>query len=101
MSDGQAGSLSGGKGRVFVVDDDPDVCALLEARLGGRGFAVRWMTSPEAALDHLGAAEVDVVLTDVQMADMDGLQLCERLVTRHPDIPVLVMTAFGGVETAV
>jgi two-component system, NtrC family, response regulator AtoC len=101
MSDGRTGSLNAGKGRVFVVDDDPDMCALLEARLEARGFEVRSMTSPEAALDHLGSAEVDVVLTDLKMADLDGLQLCERLVARRPDVPVLVMTAFGTVETAI
>jgi len=101
MSDGRTGSLSSGKGRVFVVDDDPDMCALLEARLEARGFVVRSMTSPEAALDHLGSPEVDVVLTDLKIADLDCLELCERLVARRPDVPVLVMTAFGTVETAI
>jgi DNA-binding NtrC family response regulator len=101
MSAGRAETLSSRKARIFVVDDDPDVCALLEVRLAGRGFEVRSMTSPEAALDHLGSADVDVVVTDLKMADMDGLQLCERLVARRPEIPVLVMTAFGSVEIAV
>ncbi len=93
--------LRAGKARIFVVDDDPDACAFLEARLAGRGFQVGWMTSPETALRHLETAPVDVVVTDVRMAGMDGLQLCEQLVARRPDIPVIVMTAFGTIETAI
>jgi len=44
---------------------------------------------------------VDVVLTDLKMADMTGLELCERIVSRRPDVPVVVMTAFGTIETAI
>jgi two-component system response regulator HydG len=101
MSDVRGEALSGGRGRVFVVDDDPDVCGFLEARLTGCGFGVRWMGSPEVALEHLATADVDAVVTDVKMAELNGLDLCERLVRRRPDIPVIVMTAFGTIETAI
>ncbi|HYR96749.1 MAG TPA: sigma-54 dependent transcriptional regulator, partial [Candidatus Binatus sp.] len=86
---------------VLVVDDDQDVCAFLEVRLAGLGFIVDWTTSPEAALERLASGEVDVVLTDLKMADMTGLELCERIVSRRPDVPVVVMTAFGTIETAI
>jgi len=86
---------------VLVVDDDQDVCAFLEVRLAGLGFTVDWTTSPEAALERLASGEVDVVLTDLKMADMTGLELCERIVSRRPDVPVVVMTAFGTIETAI
>ena len=68
MSDDEATTLRTERGRLLVVDDDPDVCALLEARLAGRGFEVACTTSAPAALDSLATAEVDVVLTDVNMA---------------------------------
>ena len=87
--------------RVLVVDDDQDVCAFLEVRLAERGFTVDWTTSPEAALERLASGEGDVVLTDLKMADMTGLELCERIVSRRPDVPVVVMTAFGTIETAI
>src|SRR5439155_7331193 len=101
MSDGEAEILRAERGRVLVVDDDVDVCALLEARLGGRGFEVAWTTSAQAALDSLATAEVDAVLTDIKMGRMSGLELCERLVASRPDLPVVVMTAFGTIETAI
>ncbi|HLY38077.1 MAG TPA: sigma 54-interacting transcriptional regulator, partial [Candidatus Binatia bacterium] len=89
------------RGRVLVVDDDPDVCALLQVRLTGRGFEVLWTTSPEAALKDMESVDVDVVVTDVKMAELDGLELCKRVADRRPDIPVIVMTAFGSIETAI
>src|SRR5213592_847887 len=101
MSDGEAGILRAERGRVLVVDDDVDVCALLEVRLAGRGFEVARTTSAAAALDTLATAEVDVVLTDIKMARMSGLELCERIVASRPDLPVVVMTAFGTLEAAI
>ena len=101
MSDGEARILRPERGRVLVVDDDVDVCALLEARLAGRGFEVAWTTSAETALDSLGTAEVDAVLTDIKMGRMSGLELCERIVASRPDVPVVVMTAFGTLEAAI
>src|SRR5213594_3999550 len=101
MSDGEAGILRAERGRVLVVDDDVDVCALLEVRLAGRGFEVARTTSAVAALDSLATADVDAVLTDIKMARMSGLELCERIVASRPDLPVVVMTAFGTLEAAI
>jgi len=101
MSDGSGDGLNPARGRVLVVDDDPDVCALLQVRLTGRGFEVLWTTSPEAALKDMESVDVDVVVTDVKMAELDGLELCKRVADRRPDIPVIVMTAFGSIETAI
>jgi len=101
MSDGEAGILRAERGRVLVVDDDLDVCALLEARLAGRGFEVECTTSAAAALDRLATAETDAVLTDIKMAHMNGLELCEQIVASRPDLPVVVMTAFGTLESAI
>jgi two-component system response regulator HydG len=88
-------------GRILVVDDEPDMCAAIADGLGPRGFEVRCETSAEAALLTLGDAEVDVVLTDINMRGMDGLALCERIVASRPDVPVVVITAFGSLETAI
>jgi DNA-binding NtrC family response regulator len=101
MSAGGRETLRTPRRRVLIVDDDQDVCALLEVRLIGRGFTVDWTTSPEAALERLASGDADVVLTDLKMAGMTGLELCERIVDRRPDVPVVVMTAFGTIETAI
>jgi two-component system response regulator HydG len=88
-------------GRILVVDDEQPMCEAIAAGLAPRGFEVRWETSAEKALAGLDAAEIDVVLTDLNMRGMDGLALCERVVASRPDLPVVVITAFGSLETAV
>jgi two-component system response regulator HydG len=89
------------KPRVLVVDDDRSMCELLEVDLGKRGYAVTWCDSAEGALDALHTVDCQVVLTDLKMPDMNGLELCERIVGSRPDLPVVVMTAFGSMDTAI
>jgi DNA-binding NtrC family response regulator len=89
------------RGRVLVVDDDRDLCALLALQLGRRGFHVTWRTTAAEALEVARTADLDAVLTDLQMDGMNGLELCERIVAVRPDVPVAVLTAFGSLETAV
>jgi two-component system response regulator HydG len=88
-------------GRVLIVDDDEAMCETLEADLGPRGFDVRTATSAADALEALAGAELDVVVTDLNMRGMNGLELCERVVGTRSDIPVLVITAFGSLDTAI
>lgn len=88
-------------GRVMIVDDDQSMCELIEADLASRGISAEWKTSASDALHAIETGSFDVVLTDLQMPGMNGLSLCERIVGNRPDIPVIVMTAFGSLETAV
>jgi two-component system response regulator HydG len=88
-------------GHVLIVDDDAALCRLLAAVLGERGFEVSTATSAADALAVVTTAEIDVILTDVDMTGMNGLELCERIVTNRPDVPVMVLTAFGNLETAI
>src|SRR5215831_10497034 len=88
-------------GRVLVVDDEREMCEAIAAGLAPRGFEVRWETSGDAALAALATADVDVVLTDLNMRGMDGLALCERVLASRPDVPVVVITAFRSLETAI
>ncbi len=94
------------QGRVLVVDDEVSMCELLEADLKLRDFDVAWRTSADEAFALLrdGAAEgesFDCVVTDLNMPGVNGLELCERIVAHRPDVPVVVMTAFGSMETAI
>ena len=88
-------------GRVLIVDDERSMCEALAAGLAPKGFDVHWRTSGEEALDLLHATEVDVVLTDLNMRGLTGIELCERIAANRPDIPVVVITAFGSLDTAV
>src|SRR5207245_1601385 len=89
------------EGRGLASDDLAQMCEAIAAGLGPRGFEIESHTSGEAALAALDTAEVDVVLTDLNMRGMDGLALCERVVASRPDVPVVVITAFGSLETAI
>lgn len=86
---------------VLVIDDEPSMVDLLQADLTIRGYRVTGCTSAAAAIERLSTTDAQVILTDLQMPGMDGLELCERVVANRPDIPVVVMTAFGSLETAI
>jgi two-component system response regulator AtoC len=87
--------------RVLLVDDDRSLCETLEIGLAKRGYEVAWATSADAAFARVLAEDFDVVVTDVRMPGVDGLALCERIASNRPDIPVVVMTAFGSFDAAV
>ena len=87
--------------RILIVDDEQSMCELLETDLRLRKFEPQWRTSAAEALELVKQQDFDVVLTDIRMPQMSGTQLCERIVANRPDIPVVVMTAFGSLETAV
>jgi len=89
------------QGRVLIVDDDAELVKLLSLVLTRKGFETRGVRSGAEALTALAAEHFDVLLTDVQMPGMDGIAVCERAVAAHPDLPVIVLTAFGSMEAAV
>jgi two-component system response regulator AtoC len=88
-------------GRVLVVDDDQAMCEMIAAALGKRGFAVEWRTSADQAFALVQAEDFDVIISDLNLGGMSGIELCDRVVANRPDIPVVVVTAFGSLETAV
>jgi DNA-binding NtrC family response regulator len=103
----QPGSIEdnrGGGGRrnssVLIVEDDDDTRAALSDALTDLGHAIDAQPDGEAALARLGNTTFDAVLTDVRMPKMDGIELCRRLSRDRPSLPVLVMTAFSDVDSA-
>ena len=95
-----ASPLEGGSRRVLVVDDDVNMCELIAASLA-KHFSITWKTSVDEALAEVALTDFDVVVTDLRMPRSSGLELCSRVKERRPDVPVVVMTAFGNFETAV
>ncbi|NMC70092.1 MAG: sigma-54-dependent Fis family transcriptional regulator [Myxococcales bacterium] len=89
------------QGRVLLIDDDRALCELLAEGLGRRGWSAEFRQSGEAGLAALAAEEFDVVVTDLAMPGIGGLAFCERVVANRPDVPVIVLTAYGSLETAV
>jgi DNA-binding NtrC family response regulator len=86
---------------VLIVDDDRDMAEMLVTGLGRRGFRASACASAEQALATLAQGRVDVLVTDLRLGGMDGVELCTRVVAEYPALPVVVMTAFGAVEVAV
>ena len=86
---------------ILIVDDDADMRELAYDMLKDRGHQVTMAGSGEEALKRLTEKDYAVVLTDLRMKGMQGLELLTQIKRDHPDINVILMTAFGSVETAV
>jgi two-component system response regulator AtoC len=87
--------------RALVVDDDAVTCRLLADVLGRDGISVIGETDPRRALRRVAEERIDLAIVDVQMPEMDGLELLRGLRELLPNLPVVVMTAFGSIGTAV
>ena len=86
---------------ILVVDDEKNYLVLLDALLSEEGYDVTVMQDPEMALMYLKESEVDVVITDFKMPGINGQELLERIKEIHPQMPVIIMTAYGSVDGAV
>ncbi len=89
------------KGNILIVDDDSEMCKTVEKYLQLHGFKVTWVTSAKDAMVLIKKELFDTVLTDLRMPKMDGIDLCAHIGESQPDIPIILMTAFGSLETAI
>ena len=87
--------------RVMVVDDDAETLALLREVIAKEGHDVETAEDAETALVRLGEWQPELVITDIHMPGMDGLALLAAVREKEPDIPVVLLTAFGSLKTAV
>ncbi len=86
---------------VLVVDDDPNLCVVVDEDLKQREYRVTVAPSPSDVEAILERDDIDVVLTDVNMQEIDGFDLCKRIVASERDVPVVVMTAYGSMDSAI
>ncbi|MDQ3364032.1 MAG: sigma-54 dependent transcriptional regulator [Myxococcota bacterium] len=87
--------------RILVIDDEEDTAMLLRDVLRKRGFECDAVYSGPQALDYLRREPVDVVVTDVQMPQMTGIELCAQLYQRYPDVAPIVLTGYGRLDVAI
>jgi len=87
--------------RILLVDDDDNLRAILGHHLQQAGYAVEAVGDGREALRHLTRSRVDLLVTDVRMPEMGGLALLREVRAADPDLPVVVMTAFGTIQDAV
>jgi NtrC-family two-component system response regulator AlgB len=86
---------------ILVVDDDRNIRRMMAVTLETVGHHVTDVDSAEAALKKLSGAEIELVISDVRMAGMDGFKLLERIKRQDSAIPVILMTAFASIPSAV
>ncbi|HWP56363.1 MAG TPA: sigma-54 dependent transcriptional regulator [Candidatus Acidoferrales bacterium] len=93
--------MTGEKDRVLVVDDEPNILALFERVLGKEGYRVECASAAEAALGRLETEWFDLIISDLKMPGLDGLELLKRAKALNPGVPFVILTAYGTVESAV
>jgi len=89
------------KGKILIVDDEPNAIKVLSAILTDAGYNVLEAMHAQGAIEIISNKDIDVLITDLKMPGMNGIQLFEYLNKNHPDIPIIFLTAYGTVESAV
>ncbi len=99
MTDARATEREGK--RILVVEDEPDIRRILQLFLKEKGFLVKVADQPARALEILEQGPVDLILSDVRMPGMSGIELLRSLKERDPEIELVLMTAYSSVKDAV
>jgi len=89
------------KSRIVVIDDEVKLLKALKKALELEGFEVYDFSDPTSGLDFITRREVDLVISDIRMSGMSGIELLGRIKQKKPDLACILMTAFSSVETAV
>jgi CheY-like chemotaxis protein/DNA-binding XRE family transcriptional regulator len=94
----RATSAGDGSRTILVVDDDPDICATIDAMLQTAGFATKQAHCGFDAFWVVASESIDAVVTDVRMANGNGLELLEALQKHYPRVPVVFITGYDDVS---
>jgi len=87
--------------RIMLIDNEAGLCRMMEAVLRDQGYQVKAYTNPVQAVADFTAGSYDLVVTDIKMPEMDGLEVLQHLRRRDPEIPVIMITAFATVEMSI
>ena len=87
--------------KILVIDDDPNILEVIRARLEAEGYAVATAATAEEALATAKDESFNLVITDLKLSSINGLELMDNLLLVNPDLPVIILTAYGSIESAV
>jgi CheY-like chemotaxis protein len=90
-----------GKIKILVVDDEPDALALFRDLFTKKGYEVEIASNGMEALELVDKVIVDVVVLDIRMPVMDGIETLAKLKQKQPDLPVVMLTAYGYDDTLI
>ncbi|MCT4601992.1 MAG: sigma-54 dependent transcriptional regulator [Marinifilum sp.] len=87
--------------RILIIDDDATICLMLQGLLKRKGFEADTVFSAGEAIKKLEDDAFDLVLSDFRLPDFDGLELLQKIKAMHPSVPVIIMTSYADIRTAV
>ena len=87
--------------KILVVDDSPQISKALSDLLSTSGYLVRTAPSAERALQILESATFDLIITDLKMTGMSGIDLARQVLQKTPDLPVVILTGFGDMDSVI
>jgi DNA-binding NtrC family response regulator len=89
------------KKRILVIDNEEGICRMVEAVLTDRGYEVATCTSPVEAMEQFAPGRWDLVITDVKMPGLSGLEVLQKIKAKDPAVPVVMITAYATVEMSI
>jgi two-component system response regulator HydG len=89
------------KATILVIDDDRDMCDLLAEGLGAAGYDVTCRLEAEEGVDLLQERDFDIVISDLNLQGMTGIEICQRFRENRPNTPVILITGFGDMTSAI
>jgi two-component system nitrogen regulation response regulator GlnG len=89
------------KSVVWIVDDDRSIRWVLQKAIEAADISVRVFETADAVINELEGGSPDVLVSDIRMPGMDGLQMLSQVKESHPDLPVIIMTAYSDLDSAV
>ncbi len=87
--------------RIMLIDNEVGLCRMMEAVLRDQSYRVKAYTNPVQAVADFTAGDFDLIVTDIKMPEMDGLEVLQHIRNRDPEIPVIMITAFATVEMSI
>jgi DNA-binding NtrC family response regulator len=90
-----------GARRIMLIDNEVGLCRMMEAVLADQGYRVKSYTRPVQAVADFVAGDYDLIITDIKMPEMDGLEVLQHIRNRDPEIPVIMITAYATVEMSI
>ena len=87
--------------KILIVDDEKDICAYMETMLSASGYQVATMTDPTSVVERIREEEFHILVIDLMMPQIDGIELIERIRRVDTDVAIVVFTGYPSVETAI
>jgi two-component system response regulator HydG len=87
--------------QILVIDDDRDMCEMLDESLAANGYEVTWRLNAEEGIELLQQRDFDAVITDLNLEGTSGIEICKRVNENRPNTPVIVITGFGNMTSTI